>query len=187
MDRLLLQLLALLDSGAEGNFLDHQPAVKAGRELELLEDPITALALNGSLLAKETHKTSPVTLILSGNYYETITFHLIDAPDTPLVLGHAWLVRHYPHMDCSAGRIIGWSKSCHSVCLQYDLSPVDDALFRQFSSKEPNSALDTIFAKEQVIGMLTWGIKETVREAQQKQPDPGNSPANCLVPNNVRS
>lgn len=65
MDGLLLPLLALLDSGMEGNFLDHQPAVKAGGELELLEDPITALALNGSLQAKETHKTSPVTLIPS--------------------------------------------------------------------------------------------------------------------------
>lgn len=104
MDGQLLLLLTLLDSGAEGNFLDHQLAVPAGVELELLEDPITALALNGSLLAKVTHKTSPVTLIQSGNHQETITFHVMDAPDTPLVLGHPRLVQHNPHIDWSAGR-----------------------------------------------------------------------------------
>ena len=212
-DGLLLLLLELLDSEEEGNFLDHQLAVHAGVELELLEDPITAFALNGSLLAEVTHKTSPVTLILSGNYHETITFHVIDAPDTPLVLGHPWLVRRNPHIDWSAWRIIGWSNFCHSVCLQSALSPVDgnsspsvapappalsnvppqsmsllpDALSRQFSSEEPNSALDTIFAPEQVVSMLTWGIKETVREAQQQQPDPSNGPANSLVPNDVHS
>ncbi|XP_036972902.1 uncharacterized protein LOC119029849 [Acanthopagrus latus] len=67
------------------------------------------------------------------------------------------------------------------------MSLLPDALSRQFSSEEPNSALDTIFAPEQVVSMLTWGIKETVREAQQQQPDPSNGPANSLVPNDVHS
>ncbi|XP_036951280.1 uncharacterized protein LOC119018048 isoform X2 [Acanthopagrus latus] len=52
MDEPLLPLLALLDSGAECDSLDHQHFVQTGVKLELLEDLITALALNGSLLAK---------------------------------------------------------------------------------------------------------------------------------------
>lgn len=51
-------------------FLDHQLAVQAEVELELLEDTITALALNGNLLA---NGTSHVTLVLYGNHHETIT------------------------------------------------------------------------------------------------------------------
>ena len=69
MDEPLLPLLALLDSGAECDSLDHQHFVQTGVKLELLEDLITALALNGSLLAKVAHKTCPVTLILSRNHH----------------------------------------------------------------------------------------------------------------------
>lgn len=138
MDGLLLPLLTLLESGVEGNFFDHQLAVQAGVKLELLEDLITAVALNASLLAKVTDKTSTVTLILSGNHHVTINFHFNDAPDTPLVLGHTWLVHHNPHISWSAGRIIGWSESCNSVCLQSALSPIDGNRSPSVAPEPPN-------------------------------------------------
>ena len=67
--------------------------------------------------------TPAAPLILSGNHHETITFHVIR--DIPLVLGHPWFVRHNPHIEWSAERIIGWSNFCHSVRLQSALSPGD--------------------------------------------------------------
>ena len=115
---LSLPLLALVDSGAEGNFLDQQVAVQMGISLLPLEQPQTALAVDGRLLARVTHRSEPLTLTLSGNHRETIQPYIISAPSTPLILGHPWLVKHNPDIDWAKGRVSGWSSFCHATCLQ---------------------------------------------------------------------
>lgn len=57
-------VLALIDLGAEDNLLDQEVAVPAGLQLEDLEVPISAYALDGRLLEKVTHKTSPLSYYL---------------------------------------------------------------------------------------------------------------------------
>lgn len=123
-----LPLLALIDSGAEDNFIDKRLAEQLGCELLPLTTPIQANALDGRLIAKVTHYTSPVNLTLSGNHHESISLHLISSPQTPLVLGHPWLKLHNPHIDWALGKIMGWSTHCHSVCLKSALSPVGRAI-----------------------------------------------------------
>ena len=118
MGRVSLSLLALIDSGAEDNLLDTQLAQQLGCAVEPLENPIPALALNGEVFTTITHKTSPVAMTVSGNHHEKLTFHLLSSPHTPIVLGHPWLKMHNPHIDWSAGKILGWSSLCHSVCLK---------------------------------------------------------------------
>lgn len=71
-----------MDSGAEDNFVDEDLAAQLGVSLEPLSTPLTAKAKHGGFLAKITHQTAPVTLILSGNHRERISF-LSWPPLTP--------------------------------------------------------------------------------------------------------
>ncbi|KAI2643080.1 Retrotransposon-derived protein PEG10 [Labeo rohita] len=89
---------ALVDSGAEGNFLD----IKLAQNLKIpkveLSQPISVVALNGQPLPSITHTTVSLKLITSGNHSENIDFLLTDTPSAPVVLGHPWLNEH---MDLS--------------------------------------------------------------------------------------
>ena len=101
----------------EDNLIDLEVATLLGCQLEELDRPIPALALDGNMLTQITHQTSLVTLTVSGNHHEQITLKVISAPRAPLVLGHPWLMLHNPHIDWSTGSIKGWSLHCHSLCL----------------------------------------------------------------------
>ncbi|KAI2668743.1 Transposon Ty3-I Gag-Pol polyprotein [Labeo rohita] len=63
-----LHCTALLDSGAEGNFMDYSFARSNQVPLSPLTDPIAVNALNGQTLPKITFVTKPVTLTVSGNH-----------------------------------------------------------------------------------------------------------------------
>ena len=87
LQQLSLPLLALIDSGAEQSFLDKEVVHQAGIKIEPLETPVNVCALDGKILAKVTHRTEPLLLILSGNHREYIQFFVFSAPKTALVLG----------------------------------------------------------------------------------------------------
>ena len=78
--QLSLSVLALIDSGAEGNFLDSELATQSGFPIETLSETRTARSVDGRILAHVTHVTLPIKLVLSGNHHEEITFNLITAP-----------------------------------------------------------------------------------------------------------
>ncbi len=75
------QVGALIDSGAEGDFMDSGLARHLGLPSVSLADPILARTLCG------THAKF-VTLTLSGNHAEEIRFLLIHSPTAHVVLGH---------------------------------------------------------------------------------------------------
>ncbi len=108
---------ALLDSGAEGNFLDSATALRWNISTIPLAKPITAWSLGGRPLTTITHVTPFVSLSLSGNHLELIELFIIDSPKVPLVLGHPWLLKHNPHIDWVNKSILAWSQSCHVSCL----------------------------------------------------------------------
>ncbi len=108
---------ALIDSGAEGNFLDSDLADRLRLPVIALSQPIAVHALNGLSLPSITHSTGPLRLVTSGNHTETIQFLLTDTPITPVVLGHPWLVLHNPHFNWSQSSILSWSEGCHATCL----------------------------------------------------------------------
>ncbi|KAL1246642.1 hypothetical protein QQF64_034443 [Cirrhinus molitorella] len=98
---------ALVDSGAEGNFVDASLVARWGIPTTPLKRKLIARALNDTILTQVTHVTSPVSLTVSGNHSEDIAFYLLESPGTPIVLGHPWLVRHSPHIggaDCGSDR-----------------------------------------------------------------------------------
>ena len=118
-----LPLSALVDSGADESFLDRRVARQLGVDLIPLDVPMEVSALNGLHLDRIEHKTAPMSLLLSGNHQEKISFHLIDSPQTPVVLGHPWLRLHNPSLEWVSGRITAWSTHCLLNCLRSASAP----------------------------------------------------------------
>ncbi|KAM9400460.1 uncharacterized protein ACWYII_030383 [Salvelinus alpinus] len=82
---------ALIDSGAEGCFMDEAWARKHDIPLRELGRITPMFALDGSSLPSIRYETLPLTLTVSGNHSETISFLIFCSPVTPVVLGHPWL------------------------------------------------------------------------------------------------
>ncbi len=115
---------ALLDSGAEGSFIDRNLVHQLRMSTTSLRHKIPVSALNGQSLSDITHSTLPVTLITSGNHTETMTFYVTDSPLAPVVLGHPWLVQHNPRVNWGHNSVSMWSERCHASCLVSACSPV---------------------------------------------------------------
>ncbi|KAF7644811.1 hypothetical protein LDENG_00215410, partial [Lucifuga dentata] len=75
-----LPLSALLDSGADENFLDSFLAKKLKVPVHSLDQPREATALNGQSLSQVSHVTDPVRMTVSGNHSELTVFHVMDSP-----------------------------------------------------------------------------------------------------------
>ncbi|MGL5564969.1 MAG: retropepsin-like aspartic protease, partial [Plesiomonas sp.] len=108
---------ALVDSGAEGNFVDRRRATELGIPITALNHSITVQALSGQTLPTITHVTDFITLTISGNHTETTSFYITDSPHAPVVLGHPWLVKHSPRVDWGHNTVLSWSNQCHASCL----------------------------------------------------------------------
>ncbi len=98
---------ALIDSGAEGNFIDERWAREHDIPLVDLEE-LLVFALDGRVLSTVHHVTIPVSLTVSGNHQETISFYIFQSPFTPIVLGHPWLTQHNPQINWDKGIILSW-------------------------------------------------------------------------------
>ncbi|KAL1267154.1 hypothetical protein QQF64_002829 [Cirrhinus molitorella] len=114
---------ALVDSGAEGSFLDISVAAQWGIPFIPLPSLISVRSLKGLLLSSITHSTPSVSIVVSGNHREVIELYLLNSLGTPVVLGHPWLVQHNPHVDWSGNSVLSWSQSCLALCLGAALSP----------------------------------------------------------------
>lgn len=62
----------MVDSGADDNFIDSSLVLQAGIPPEEITTPREVNAFDGKLLALVTHRTAPLTLVISGNHHETI-------------------------------------------------------------------------------------------------------------------
>ncbi|KAL0185787.1 hypothetical protein M9458_017457, partial [Cirrhinus mrigala] len=125
--------LALVDSGAEGKFMDFDFAHHLHIPVVPLTHKITVNALNGQALPDITHTTGPVTLVTSGNHLESITLLLTLSPLAPIVLGHPWLVQHNPRVDRGHDSVSAWSDSCYASCLVSACSSVSCSLLQNES------------------------------------------------------
>lgn len=89
---------ALVDSGAELNFVDVAWARDQGIPLIERRDFTPVHALDDSILSRVRFATAPVSLTISGNHQEKISFFVFHSPYSPVVLGHPWLVEHSPQI-----------------------------------------------------------------------------------------
>ncbi|KAL0164214.1 hypothetical protein M9458_039967, partial [Cirrhinus mrigala] len=115
-----VETIALIDSGAAGNFID-KDFVKINR-LPILScsSPVAVAALDGRPLGtgRVNHITQDLTLRLEPGHLETIRFFVISSPQTPLILGYPWLHLHEPTISWARGTITHWSPYCQQHCFQ---------------------------------------------------------------------
>ena len=114
---------AIIDSGADGNFIDTHLAQSAALPLVTLNTPLAVTALDGHSLGPLTHRTSPLPMTISGNHTEEIQFYVLKTPLAPLILGRPWLELHIPQISYGEGRILSWSTPCYARCLCAALTP----------------------------------------------------------------
>uniref|UniRef100_A0A8C5N9Y2 Gypsy retrotransposon integrase-like protein 1 n=1 Tax=Gouania willdenowi TaxID=441366 RepID=A0A8C5N9Y2_GOUWI len=182
--------MAFVDSGADESFIDRSVVRQMAISTKPLDSPIDAKALNGKLLARITHQTRPVTLRLSGNHAEKIPLHIIDCPQTPLVLGIPWLRQHNPQIDWTAGKIISWSNFCHSHCLQSALVPAFTV--PQTRPEPPDLSLvpeeyhdlAPVFSKHQALSLPPHRPYDCAIDLQQGAPLPSSRLYNLSKPEN---
>ena len=104
-------------------------------------------------------KTVPLDLRLSGNHQESVSFHIIDSPHTPLVFGYPWFHKHNPHIDWPTGSFSAWSKYCHSHCLRSALTPSTSATLPLPEPPDLSSVLavyhdlELVFSKHQALSL----------------------------------
>ncbi|KAL0186362.1 hypothetical protein M9458_018032, partial [Cirrhinus mrigala] len=149
---------ALLDSGAEGNFMDLNFAQQLLIPIIPLSCKISVNALNGQTLPSITHSTGPITMITSGNHKEELTFLLTNSPLVPVVLSHPWLVQHNPRVDWGHDSVSTWGESCYANCLLSACSSVSRSLLQEESvnlSNVPKEYLDLkeVFSKSRAASL----------------------------------
>lgn len=85
-------LTALIDSGADGNFMNQATAERLHLKRYNLNNPPSLQAIDGSPIGSGQIKycTSPMTLITSFLYQETISFMITDSTGQLIVLGTPW-------------------------------------------------------------------------------------------------
>lgn len=117
-------LAVLVDSGADANLMDASLVRDLGLDTILLPEPLDATALDGKLLWRVTHHTTPVEMSFPDGHKEILSFHVFESHQHPLVLGFPWLVLHNPSIDWALGRVKSWGCTCQKTCPPKTVSTV---------------------------------------------------------------
>ncbi|XP_060786982.1 alpha-2-macroglobulin-like [Neoarius graeffei] len=123
-DHQLHSLQAFIDSGAAGNFMDLSLAQHLGIPTSGLDPPLSVTALDGWPLGGGLVDLMSSTVhVRIDSHQEELSFHLIQSPEFPIVLGFPWLTRHNPHLDWGSRTILQWGPTCHASCLVSSTCP----------------------------------------------------------------
>uniref|UniRef100_A0A4W5RN65 ribonuclease H n=1 Tax=Hucho hucho TaxID=62062 RepID=A0A4W5RN65_9TELE len=110
---------ALVDSGADGNFIDRSFAHSLRIPIVPVDMPFHVHALDsrplGSGLIREA--TAPLDMVTQEGHKERISLFLIDSPAFPVVLGLPWLACHDPTISWQQRALKGWSRKCSGRCV----------------------------------------------------------------------
>jgi len=105
----MVDVKALLDSGATGMFIDKKFAGGNGIAMWLLDKPIWVYNVDGTL-NQGGSITHEVTLMLSHKgHKEKVVFEVCDLEKSTVIIGYIWLWKHNPEIDWKTGDI-GFTK-----------------------------------------------------------------------------
>ncbi len=114
----IMETLALIDSGAVGNFIDATFARTHNIPLVPCVSHLAVAALDGRPLGSGPspihHRGHTITCWSPSHRVELFVF---QSPQTPIILGLPWLERHNPSISWSEKQITQWSESCRQNCL----------------------------------------------------------------------
>ncbi len=114
-----LNIAAMIDSGAAGNFMSVDFAHKNSIPLIRCLSPLAVEAVDGRPLGsgRITHLTSRLTLVTGALHQEIIQFYIISTLHAPVILGLPWLRKHDPSISWRDSQITGWGSTCFKHCL----------------------------------------------------------------------
>ncbi|NP_001278228.1 retrotransposon-derived protein PEG10 isoform 1 [Capra hircus] len=115
---------AMIDSGASGNFIDHEYVAQNGIPLRIKDWPILVEAIDGRPIASGpvVHETHDLIVDL-GDHREVLSFDVTQSPFFPIVLGVRWLSTHDPNITWSTRSIVFDSEYCRYHCRMYSPIP----------------------------------------------------------------
>uniref|UniRef100_A0AAR2JHU7 ribonuclease H n=1 Tax=Pygocentrus nattereri TaxID=42514 RepID=A0AAR2JHU7_PYGNA len=111
---------ALIDSGAEGNFIHAQVVEKLRIPVKNLRNSLEVTALDGDPVGFQpiTHVTVPIETHASALYSEKLSFLILDQTDFDVILGLPWLEKHNPTISWTDRTVTQWSEYCFKNCLK---------------------------------------------------------------------
>lgn len=110
----MIQLSALIDSGATGMFIDEQFVQEQGWNLDEVSRPIPIFNIDGTLNANGNVKhTIDLALEIQG-HRERATFTVTRLSGVKLILGHSWLKQHNPRINWKKGKMTLTRCSCQT-------------------------------------------------------------------------
>ncbi len=114
-----VQIPAMIDSGAAGNFMSLNFAQEHDIPLIRCLSPLAVEAVDGRPLGtgKITHLTSRLKLTTGALHQESIQFYIISTVHASVILGLPWLRRHNPSISWRDSQIINWGVNCHTQCI----------------------------------------------------------------------
>ncbi len=123
--------MAMIDSGAAGNFIDISFAKAHNLPLVPCESQVAVAALDGRPLGsgRINYLTPELRLQTGILHTESIKLFAIESPLNPVILGLPWLEKHNSRISWSSPQILQWSEFCHLHCLTS--SPKPSALSKE--------------------------------------------------------
>ena len=118
----LVHTLAMIDSGADGNFMDRSFALRNKLPLTKKQSPISVVGIDGRpLVSGNITEECQVELLCKtsdSNYHVEgkTTFSAISSPNHDVILGLPWLRLHHPSIDWKTSTLSFNSEHCSRHC-----------------------------------------------------------------------
>ena len=114
---------ALIDSGAEGNFMDIAYAQSLGLTIRRRKWAVPAYGIDGEpLKGGPIQFEVEISISSSPSHTERIRLDLIHSPKNPVILGHPWLQLHNPQINWRTDTVAYPSPFCRLHCASSDPS-----------------------------------------------------------------
>ncbi len=138
----VVQIPAMIDSGAAGNFMSLNFAEEDNISLIHCLSPLAVEAVDGRPLGtgKITHLTSRLMLTTGALHRESIQFYIIPTAHASIILGLPWLRRHNPSISWRDSQITNWGANCLSQCI----SQVNPLVFQTVSVAESDGEVQAL-------------------------------------------
>ena len=100
-----IETLALIDSGAGGEFIDQNYAKNSGLDIQQLEKPLKVFNVDGTSNKRGTIKYFVLLDITVNRQQEKIKLLLTGLGKQRIILGFPWLNRHNPEINWKTGEL----------------------------------------------------------------------------------
>jgi hypothetical protein len=96
----------MIDSGAEGIFLNRKYVEKNRLECVRLQHPIPMFNIDGTLNKDRSIKVTVSVQVEESGHVENLQCFVTELGDDNMILGLLWLEKHNPDVDWSTGKIL---------------------------------------------------------------------------------